>query len=175
MKKIIKNQLNRQAGFTVVEVMTATIIFSVILISIAGIFVQALNLERKTFAAQKIQENVLRSFEIMAREMRVSQITSFQPGSYCQYTSLNLNSSLEDTDVTYALNDSGQITRNEESITSGEVEFSNLRFCVRGLGADDEPARITIVSEVKDKKNPQYLIKVQTTITSRDVRDDFQN
>lgn len=178
----LKLKNRRQAGFTIIEVIISIFIFSVLVVAIGGIFAQALKLERKTFAAQKIQENALRVFEIMAREIRISQVAPLDNGCY---TSITMNSPFavpEWDPVTFSLSSGGGIARQEglassaELVTSADVVFNTLNFCVRGSKPDDlEPARVTIIANIQAKIDNVYSVDVQTTITSRDVRDDFQN
>ena len=42
-----------QSGFTIVEVLITSLIFSIIAMTVSAIFIQIINLERRGFAVQK--------------------------------------------------------------------------------------------------------------------------
>ncbi len=176
----MKNKLlNNNRGFTIVEVIASVFIFSVIVSATGGIFVRSLSIERRNFAAQKIQENSLRVFEMMAREIRVSRITGTD--SACLAPSISLIRPGVGT-IDYTLNAAGQILRNENNagataITSADVNFKKLIFCINGSANNDsQPTRITILTQVENVGGIEtYQFNLQTTVTSRDLSDDFQN
>ncbi len=168
----------KQAGFTIIEILAALFIFTIIVAVVGGIFVNAMNLERRTFSAQKIQENSLRSFEMMAREIRVSQVLA---GSGC-IQSLTMNSPFTEPawgQVVYGVNGSGQITRSvgngsDEPTTSSDTIFEDFEFCVDGTGSEDnKPSIVTMSAKVSDALNPNYPVNIQTTITSRYLGDEL--
>ena len=176
IKKIIKD--NR--GFTIVEVIVSIVVFSVIVIAVGAIFVQALKIERRSFAAQKIQENTLRSFEIIGREMRVSRLDPMDYSCDAPASSLSFARPGVGT-IEYTLND-GQVYRKEgasdaEPITSSEVRFTKLAFCVTGSYDDDNmPSRITILAQVENAVGAERnIFNIQTSVTSRDITNDLQN
>jgi len=173
-KKIIQDN----QGFTIVEVIAAVFVFSVIVIAVGGIFVRAMQIERRNFAAQKVQENTLRAFEMMAREIRISRVTTAD--SSCLAQSISFVRPDIGT-VDYTLN-AGQILRNEAStgavaITSSDVNFTKLNFCITGSVANDlKPTRVTVLAEIESTGIIDiYRYNIQTTVTSRDLSDDFQN
>jgi prepilin-type N-terminal cleavage/methylation domain-containing protein len=173
-KKIISD--NR--GFTIVEVIAAVFVFSVIVVAVGGIFVRSLQIERRNLAAQKVQENTLRAFEMMAREIRVSRITVEDSSCLAQSISF-VRPDIGTVDYTLS---AGQIMRNENSagataVTSSDVNFSKLIFCISGTTASDQkPVRVTILAEVNSIGSIEaYQYNIQTTITSRDLSNDFQN
>src|SRR3989344_3881021 len=97
-----------QAGFTIVEVLVTSLIFSIIAMTISAIFIQIINLERRAFAVQKIQDNALLVLEEMSRDIRVSRVSN-QESSYCTATTITLIHPLKGT-VVYQTN-SGVVQR----------------------------------------------------------------
>ena len=180
LKKIIRRfgQLaNKEGGFGMVELITAAFVFSIISIIVATNFVNVLNLQRRGFGAQKIQEETLFALESMAREIRVSQIQS--PDDLgCNLTSLTMDHPISGS-VRYSVS-VGIINKtvggNTFPITSAKINFTRLNFCVRGSGIDDEQPRVTIVASVQTASGREGLrFDIQTTISSRDVREEFLN
>lgn len=166
-----------QRGFTIVELITATFVFSIISIIVATNFVDILRLQRRGFGAQKIQEEALFAVESMAREIRVSQVQS-PDDLNCGLTSLVIDHPVNGP-TTYSVSN-GIINKtvggNTFPITSAKINFSRLNFCVRGSGVDDEQPRVTIVASIRTASGIEGLqFDIQTTISSRDLREEFLN
>ena len=85
----ILNSEKKETGFTIVEVLVTSLIFSIIALSISAIFVQIISLQRRAIAVQKIQDNSLLSLEEMSRDIRVSRISD-QESPNCTSTSITL-------------------------------------------------------------------------------------
>ena len=165
------------AGFGIVEVIVATFVFSLISIIVISGFVDTLRLQRRGFAAQVIQEETLSAFESMTREIRVSQIQS-PDDSNCTLTSLNIDHPVSGA-IVYSVSN-GIINKtvggNTFPVTSSKVNFVRLNFCIRGSGIDDEQPRITIIASVQTASGVDGLrFDTQTTVSSRDVREEFLN
>ena len=167
---------NTEKGFTLVELMVASLVFSIIVLSISGLFVQTLAQERRAFEAQKIQENGLFILELMSREIRVSQIQN-QESTDCSATSLTIIHPVNGT-VTYTLN-AGVLQRTAGGVTtdlsSSDVTFSRLNFCVLGSGvADKQQARVTILASIQNKTGKEILtFNLETGVSSRDESTEF--
>lgn len=165
------------AGFTIIEVLVATFLFSIITIEVSAIFVQVVNLERRGFAIQKIQENALFALELMAREIRVSQITTVD--NNCTASSLDIVHPVNGN-VSYVLNN-GVIQRIADGVTtnltSSDVVFVRLNFCVKGAPSNDnQTPRVAILTSIQNKTGKEiFQFDLQTTVSSRDVRSEFQN
>lgn len=177
LKKIKFKIINSQKGFSIVEVITATFIFSIISIIVSTNFVDIMRLQRRGFGAQKIQEEALFAVESMAREIRVSQIQS-PDDINCNLTSLIIDHPINGP-TTYSVS-SGIISKTVGGdtfpITSSKINFSRLNFCIRGAGIDDEQPRVTIVASVRTASGIEGLqFDIQTTISSRDLREEFLN
>jgi len=127
----------------------------------------------------KLQEDVAFVLESIAREVRVSQICNTGPA--CSQQSLSIEHPVNGV-IVYSLNtDTNIIERNivNQSIvvelSSSEVNFTKLDFLFTGLGIDDQQPKVTIVALVKSRGNSNLEINLQTTITSRDAREEFLN
>lgn len=177
MDKLDVMTIKNEKGFTVVELLVASLVFSIIMVVVGGSFVDLLRLQRRGFAAQTIQEETLFFLESMSREIRVAQITS---PNQCNLTSLSINHPIKGA-IQYAI--SGNVINKtiggiSSSITSSKVDFSGLRFCVSGAGIDDQQPRVTVIAPVRvaNGVGPTDLIfNIQTTVSSRDVTEEFIN
>jgi len=164
------------AGFGIVEVITATFVFSIISIIVATNFVNILDLQRRGFAAQVIQEEVLFATEMMTREIRVSQIQGpDNPG--CTATSISINHPINGLTVYSVSNGviSKTVGGNTFPITSSKVNFSRFNFCVIGSGVDDRQPRITIIASVRPTNGEDLQFDMQTSVSSRDMREELLN
>ena len=164
-------------GFTVVEVLVTSLIFSIVAITVSAIFIQIINLERRGFAVQKIQDNALLVMEEMSRDIRVSRISN-QDSANCSAATITLVHPLKGT-VVYQTNN-GTIQRNVNGgsfvdVSGSNVNFTRMSFCILGsLANDNQSPRVTIVTSVKNRTGKEILqIDLQTTVTSRSVLDEF--
>lgn len=178
---------NYQAGFTLVETIAVVLIFSVMAVIVTAVWVRAVQIERKDFSAQVIQENILSVFGIMSKEIRISDITN-QDNDCSGPPATNLTMTFNDPQggsgpLTYSLNGSGIIQRTYAGVTyqisSNDVIFNSLGFCV--LGSSNSPygkdaTRVTIIASVSNRTGIDIItVKVQTTVTSRNISGELQN
>ncbi len=170
---------NAERGFTIVEVLVTSLIFSIIALTVSAIFIQIINIERRAFAVQKIQDNALLVSEEISRDIRVSRISN-QESPNCTATTLILIHPIKGT-VTYRT--SGGIVQrsinggNYVDISASSVNFSKMNFCILGSLVDDNQSpRTSIVTSVENRTGIEKMqINIQTTVTSRDMFYEFQN
>ena len=177
--KIFKclNIKKSQAGFTIVEVLVTSLIFSIIAIILSAIFIKIINIERRGFAVQKIQDNALLVLEEMSRDMRVSRISD-QESSNCTATTITLTHPIKGT-VVYRTS-SGIVQRSVGGgsyvdVSGSNVNFTRMNFCILGsLTNDNQSPRVSIVTSVQNRTGKEILqINLQTTTTSRNFVDEF--
>lgn len=166
-----------EKGFTIVEVLVTSLIFSIIALAVSAIFVQIINIERRGFAVQKIQDNAIITLEEMSRDIRVSEISN-QDSVNCSATTITLLHPSKGT-VVYRVND-GTVQRsvgggNYTDISSSNVNFIKMNFCILGsLINDNQSPRVAIVTSIQNQTGKEILqIDIQTTTTSRNVPDEF--
>lgn len=166
-----------QFGFTLVETMIATTIFSFVAIGVMSIFGQMLIIQRGGSMAQRVEENVQYVLERMAREIRISTIAPDQDAD-CAVTigdSLNIGYPTDTGSITvvYSVTPEGVVQRTAEgtieSISSSDVVFTQFGFCISGSGDDGQQARVAIVAGVKDVRDVagEKIFHLQTTVTPR--------
>ena len=174
--------MNSQKGFSIIEAVTSIFVFSIVALIVSSLLVQAMNVERRAFSAQAIQENVLAVLEIMAKEIRVSAISDQNNNCTTDpiLSTLNIAHPIEGA-ITYSLNNgvveriSGGITH---TLSSEDVIFNSLRFCISGsvTPSDNRSARVTVLLSISNKKGKETLTTyIHTTVTSRDIVDELQN
>jgi|SRR3989344_887523 len=168
-----------QKGFTIIEVLVTSMLFSIIGLSVSAIFIQIVNLERRAFSVQKIQDNALQVLEGISRDMRVSRITD-QESPTCLATNITLVHPIKGA-LNYRMSN-GIIQRSTaggpyEDISGSDVNFIRLNFCTIGsLANDNRSPMVTVITSVQNRTGREILqIDLQTTVTSRDVFDEFQN
>lgn len=180
----LKFYFKNQSGFTVVELLTTVSIFSMIAILLVLIFAKTINIERRAFAAQVVQENALAVFELMAKDIRVGSIQS----SNVDCTSVPPVNSLDlriypdavGIDVSYSLNDDGKVIKVENGLTyqlsTDDVVFESLGFCIAGSSYPDNLSpKVTTMAKIRSAKISDVFVRIQTTMVSRDILDEFQN
>src|SRR3989344_9155394 len=155
--------MNNQKGFSIVEALTSIFVFSIVALIVSGLLVQALNVERRAFSTQAIQENVLAVLELMAKEIRVSNISDQNNNCTTDpaLNTLNIIHPIEGA-LTYRLT-SGVVERVTggiiHTLSSDDVVFNSLRFCILGSTTpyDNESARVTILLSISNKKGREIL------------------
>jgi prepilin-type N-terminal cleavage/methylation domain-containing protein len=78
-----KNQ-SRSSGFTLVELLVAIALFSILVAIAAGGFVRALRTEREVASMMSAESNISIALEEMTREMRTGYLFCHDPGSNAQ-------------------------------------------------------------------------------------------
>ncbi|MGD0977048.1 MAG: hypothetical protein ABR875_02030 [Minisyncoccia bacterium] len=169
-------------GFTLIEAIVSTLIFSIILTIIGGAFSLFLNSQRRAMNIQQAIENSNFIFESMAKEIRMSTILDVGndncPGTYS--TTLNIEHPINGL-VTYQW-DNGNLYRTVKNQTtnattttmlnSDSVQLTGFKFCKMGVEVGDQiQQRVTIISSVstKNSSDQQAVVDVQTTISTRNL------
>jgi len=177
------NKLKRfpkEGGFTIIEVLITSLVFSVIAIAISSIFIETLSLQRRASASQKIQDNAIFVLESMSRDIRVSSIFN-QESSNCLANTLSITHPVKGS-IVFRLN-GGVIEKQTGSgeafvaISGSDVKFSRFNFCITGsLSTDNKTPRVAILTTVENVSGREILeVNLQTTVSSRDVASEFQN
>jgi prepilin-type N-terminal cleavage/methylation domain-containing protein len=172
-----------QQGFTLIELLIAAAVFTYVVSSISGLFVTAVNVQRRATGIQRIEENAQFALESIAREVRVSTVTSGD--TVCSpvvdpvaTAELVIDHPINGI-VTYRYDrssGSGMLYRNDQPITSDNVDITSFAFCVSGSGRDGHQTRVTIPATLQASAGPSTRVSVslQTTVTSRDLSTDLQ-
>ncbi len=154
-------------GFTLIEMIVAIAIFSVVMISVAGVLLSSFKAQRKSFALQNAQSNARYLMEYMVREIRMSKINTGEG----ETDTLNITNSKGET-IDYKFDLPGAFGRPAELLRGGVLLIpENIdiigKFYVK---SDDAQPRVTIVMKVKSKggkPEEQAEINLQNTVSSR--------
>lgn len=186
-KKIKQNKF----GVTLIELMVAVSLFSVIILSATQIFKMVIEGQRNAIAAQNVQENMRYAFETMSKEIRMATISNhdcesiFTPEAEATNKVFNTTTNAEG-DILYFKNKDGICTAyyllngsimiirgvNTAAISPNEIKISNLEFRVADdlIGAFHSIQPIVTMKmdiEVIGKEMHKQEMKMQTTISSR--------
>ncbi len=195
MKKIFNN-----SGFTLMEMVVAVGIFSILSLMLAGIFLSASNMEKNTANSQRLQNDGRYILEKIAREIRgreleapifstSSPVFSFLPDEFGNKISICFNSSTQV--IRYYIGDDSQTyidTRKNcedygEDLNAADVAVEDAYFYVKPTMEDgwkesgeDLPIlqpRVTIAFKIKNRNlRPEDTkeLFIQTTISSKVYR-----
>lgn len=161
-------------GFTLIELITAIFVFSLLFVSVSGRFANILEIQRRVFNSKKIEENGRFILETMAREIRVANSIN-GPDNECPNSfssSLTFIHPINGT-IRYFLADNSvhrEINGIDTIISNPDIKISNLNFCISGTSPDDKKqTRITIILSLKagEKTKQEQKIDLQTTISKR--------
>ncbi len=182
-------------GFTLVEVLVAMGLFSIVIVIAVGGFANALHAQREVAALVATQSNASLALEEIAREVRTGYFFCYAPNappstgytwtcsSSCgpplspPWTCLDLHFNAADgTNVDYILSN-GVLQKSEngviQPVTSDNVAVKNLTFTLFGnLDGDSWDPRITISMGVAPSSTDPVLannvLNLQTTVSARD-------
>jgi Tfp pilus assembly protein PilW len=176
------NEKTHQSGFSLIELLVAAAVFMFVVPAVSGLFIQALELQRRATGIQKIEENAQFAMESIAREVRVATITSgdtsCSPPDPITTRELVIDHPVNGT-VTYRYDRGsgyGILSRNGEAITSTDVDIKTFAFCVRGSGSDNAQTRLTMpmtIESTAGRPSNRVSVSLQTTVISRDLGVDL--
>lgn len=165
-----KDKNNKERGLTMIELIVAIGIFSLVIGMTVSIFVLALSSQRRIIALRNVEDNIRFTIEAIAREIKTGKNFS-GGGNSVSFT----NAKGEAT--TYRLNNSiiekssdGGV--NYSAVTGAEATIDYLNFYLMGQATGDglEP-RVTITIGVTSSVGNQTAnLKVQTTISERSLQ-----
>lgn len=163
------------SGFTLVELIIAVAIFSLVTATAVGLLTSALRVQRRSIAIQNIQDNGRYLLELMAKEARMSEIMNSDGESQTLSLVHPVNGN-----ITYAFTGAPnwQLTREDDdgvgTISSDEVEIEGMFFVDGKIFNDNEQPTVTVIIEVRTtgaKSEEQTEIKLQTTLSQRKLSD----
>jgi len=164
-KENIKKILSNNTGFTMIEMIVALAVFSIIIVSMTSITVSIIQSQRKSFASQNSQETSRYILESMNKEIRMSLINS---DSGDGVTVLNITNAQDETFDYQFDNANKRLLRNGQPVSPDNIELTGSFYITK----DTFPyqAIVTFVMKVnstKSKTEEQAEINLQSTISSR--------
>ena len=190
--------LRRTLGFTLVELLVAVALFSILMSIAAGGFVRALRSEREVSAMMAAESNVNLALEQMAREMRTGYLFCHDPGAAspnadCASCSVVVSGQTQTwtcpniefydangEQVEYSLDENNVLERSDsaenngvaEPLTSDNVSVTDLSFTIFGnIEGDHWNPRITIAigAQPNDNTVTWSTANLETTVEARSI------
>ncbi|MFH1233129.1 MAG: DUF4367 domain-containing protein [Patescibacteria group bacterium] len=189
-KKLLFLKFNfLQKGTTLLEIIVAIGIFSMIILSATGIFQLVVEGQRNAIAAQNIQENIRYAMETISREIRMAQASSdnacqtafgFSGNNKIYNTNSNNNvlyfKNKDGECILYSIENNQLIKAkgslsNSIALTSSKIKINNLKFVItdNSVGNNSIQSRVTMALDIEyiGKKMHKQLMQIQTTVSSR--------
>lgn len=169
---------NPQDGFTLTEILVVALIFSLIVIIFSSTFISSSRLQKRAFNIQQVEENASYILESMAKEIRVSKVSG--PDTNCPSSpagSLVIDHPVNGH-IIYSLSSSAvhrNVNGQDTTISSDNVEFTRLQFCILGTAIrDGKQPRVIILASVRSKNALQRAsMDIQTMVSQRFLTDQY--
>ncbi|KPJ73628.1 hypothetical protein AMJ48_00105 [Parcubacteria bacterium DG_74_1] len=164
LKAKIKLSFSNQ-GFTLIELFVTSFIVILVITVAIGVFVSSVTGEKEVTRIKTVEDNARYAMETMSREIRTAQEITSPPG-VCS-NSLDFFSSTG-FPQRYGLDSQklmAGIGLNSRSLTSSEVNVSELVFCVNDFVGEDVQPRVTIAMNIESVSDPSSSISLQTTVS----------
>ncbi len=175
-------------GFTLVEVLVAMAIFSIGVTISLGVFLSALQAQRKTLASQRLLDQTGYVLEYMSRALRMAKKQTAQSPVCLSQNGLNYEITrggkglkflnYQNICQEFFLDTTNKRLKelkgsSEEFLTSDELEIESFNIKLAGASEEDtDQPRVTLFLKIKGKgQKPEEKpeIKIQTTISQRDL------
>lgn len=182
----------REGGYTLIELLVALGVFSVVVIMIAGLITRLIFIERRDIGEQAIEEDVRFALEVFSRETRLAYASTFaladdtgksvvmrnQNGNCVNYRLSNESGAFERAEVSTSGTDclSASFGSRYAPLSSNLVRFDFIRFDMpdsvynRGDNRLDRQGFITVIIKARSRNKATPPLELQTTITSRQVK-----
>lgn len=177
---------HRQHGFTLIELMVAISIFSVMLLILTGIFTRFISIQRHDVGEFRLQEDLRLAFELFNREARLSYGNTF-----ASQNNTVVFRNQTGACVTYRFNDE-KFQRAEDSEVAGvacpiifndqlfedlhsdqtvfrQMEFSVVPARLRDDGTTLESQGLVTISARVRSRGDQKEVPIQNSVSSRQV------
>lgn len=160
-------------GFTLIELMVALGLFSIIMVITTGGFVRFLKTQKQTSSFASVNNSLSVALEQMAKEIRTGKNFSTD-GASCPSSGAALSFvNSKGANVTYYL-ENGAVKRGPDcssgqEITGNKVSIGYLTFIVSNNS--NYPPRITILigANPNNESASIYTVNLQTTVSSRQL------
>jgi prepilin-type N-terminal cleavage/methylation domain-containing protein len=170
-KKIFNN---KNKGFTLVELLVSTAIFSMVLVAIIGVIVTIMDVNKKSRTLSLVMNELNFTVESMNRSIKTGDVITNSGGTV---SSLVVEDQNEDT-ITYFLQGGGIYKQtntldSSNKITSDEIIIEDLNFIVKHNDPNTQPLVIIAVrgyAEIGGRIKTDF--NIQTAISQRKLNLD---
>lgn len=183
--------INMNKGVTLIEMMVAVVIFSLISGAAVGIFVSALRIQKYSLTSQKLLDQTSYATEYMSRFLRMAKKNEdkicggmskdknykiTQGGKGIKFVNSKrecLEFFWDTTDNQLRVNkweEGGTKVFNAVELTSNDFKIVSFNFNISGdQPGDESQPRVTMFMEIEGKTTPLPKIKIQTTVSQRNL------
>lgn len=171
-----KSVVKKNKGFTLIEMLVAVAIFSIVLVISMGAILTIIDANRKAQTLSSVMNNLNFALESMTRTIKTGVDPSLS-GGVLTVDAIDLTSgNFSRREVSFRLDETdgqGQIVRQVGSgswipITSDEVDIDQLSFSQFGDGDFNQPKTVIFIEgTVSIASNIQSVFKIQTSISQR--------
>lgn len=169
--------LTQNKGFTLVEILVAVAIFSLVISSISGIFISNLKAQRQSLASQELFDQTSYLMEYMSRALRMAR--KDLSGACTGTAKLNYSFSgqclkfrnYKDSCQQFCLTSQRLWDGSQDYFTSPQMKV--LRFNVNLSGQtqnDNLQPRVTFLLEVEGKESSRVQLQTSVSQRNQDVR-----
>ena len=168
----MKNLKLKSSGFTLIELIVALGVFMVVMTITLSAFLNLMDIQKKTEAFRKVNDNLNFAMEAMMREIREG--TKYCP-SGCASGTLSFTNKDGDA-VKYEWDETEKYIKrtkgSDESLrmTSDGIKIISLSFLVKGNGAGDNQQPLVTISirgESGEKEKLKSSLDLQATVSQR--------
>jgi len=166
-------------GYTLIEILVAIFIFSILALALAESFVSASRAQRKALAETQVINSTSYVLEYMSRALRMAKKDSsgscvVQPNT--NYQVLDNGNGIKFKNYknecqTFSLGgaEGKQIVENQSvPLTPSDLEVKNLEFTVTGDTPGSQPL-VTIKFQIQKRDQPETKIEIQTAVSQRNL------
>ena len=170
---------NKNYGLTLIEIVVAVTIFAVATSIMMQIFLRGMTGTNRLFGRQNALDSARYIIESMAKEIRMSDITTLDSANsstldidYSKLTPSDIHYTFSGTNITRKAGVGGT----PYTLNPSDVEITSARFIIARYvgfpGATPQP-RVTIIMDIRNKTlkaTEQTTINLQTTVSSRQYK-----
>ena len=184
----------KSRAFTLIEMLIAVVIFSIVIGTATGVFVSAIKLQKYNLTYQRLLDQTSYAMEYMSRAIRMAKrndagicvgmdaASNYEPHvvgiaddeiKFATYHGQCWKFFLEEDLAGFNRLKIEQVKQgvfSEYYLTSDDFDVKSFNVVVLGDGADQKQPRVTIFMEIVGiGRAPQPKIQIQTTISQRDL------
>lgn len=173
------NELKKEKGFTLVELIVSIAIFSTVIGAITTIFVSTVRSQQRMMAYQQLLDNASYVLEYMSRTLRMAQkdetggCIAIGDNYAVTSNSVEFKNYSDKCQKFFLDTDSDRLAETRESqtyfLTPNNIEITAFNIDSVGLDPNDtEQPRITIYLEMQLRGSSE-TVKLQTTVSQRNL------
>lgn len=171
--------MNKNFGFTLIEILIAITIFMIIVVAFMGLFTSAFSSQRRSLNSAYLLNNVSYTTEYMGRALRMAQKdiegaclsakANYESSDYDNIKFLNYNGECQEFYL-----EQGKIMVSKDGIsqalTPADLIIESIRFEILGGSQEDlfQP-KVSFSLKMKTTKEPVESISVQITVSQRQL------